>query len=304
MKMSDVQSMVAGAIRGEVAAIREVAGSISNQNFAVDFEDGRRILLKTGPVAELAAEARALTWASEDGVPVPALLAYEPHPGPTHQSPFILLEWLPSRPPPGREALRMAGRALRTIHARPVPGYGPLQVSGNEATSPETGRGRGRGRYRSWGEFITALLNDCDYLAAVDLLSRRQRSAVRDHCDSRALAWSQASGVLLHGDLKHDHILSTGPRLHGIIDWGDAAVGDPAWDLARASMMGMDSFDQLLDGYGPVRPVDARLLAAYRVLWNVHSLAGEHRAGGDWFAVYRQRIERDLDWIEELGPES
>ncbi|MFK0289881.1 phosphotransferase family protein [Streptomyces sp. NPDC090442] len=274
-------------------ATRQVAGSITNQDFAVDFGDGRRVLWKTGPPAELAAEARALAWASAEGVPVPALLTYEPHPGPT-QPPFIILEWLPSQPPPSREALGMAGRALRALHARKVPGYGPLQISGNEATSPEAGRGR----YSSWSEFIAAVLNDGDYLVTVDLLSRGQRSAIRDQCGAVAYSsWTRQPGVLLHGDLKPEHILSTGPQLHGIIDWGDAFVGDPAWDLARASMMDMSSFDQLLDGYEPPRPVDSRLLAAYRVLWNVRSLAGEHRAGGDWFAVYRQRIERDLDWL-------
>jgi hypothetical protein len=31
------------------------------------------------------------------------------------------------------------------------------------------------------------------------------------------------------------------------------------------------------------------------VLWNLRALAYELRAGGDWFAAYRSRIEADLD---------
>ena len=40
---------------------------------------------------------------------------------------------------------------------------------------------------------------------------------------------------LLHFDYDADHVLTdpaTG-RVTGIVDWGDASVGDPAWDFAR-----------------------------------------------------------------------
>ena len=38
--------------------------------------------------------------------------------------------------------------------------------------------------------------------------------------------------VLCHGDLGPDHLLTTESRVTGVIDWTDAAVGDPALDLA------------------------------------------------------------------------
>jgi hypothetical protein len=41
-----------------------------------------------------------------------------------------------------------------------------------------------------------------------------------------------------------------GSRLTGIIDWGDAMIKDPAWDLARASLMASAQFSALLDAYG------------------------------------------------------
>jgi aminoglycoside 2''-phosphotransferase len=39
--------------------------------------------------------------------------------------------------------------------------------------------------------------------------------------------------AVLHGDLSPDHFLADTEqaRLTGVIDWGDARIGDPAWDL-------------------------------------------------------------------------
>ena len=38
--------------------------------------------------------------------------------------------------------------------------------------------------------------------------------------------------ALIHGDLGPEHLLMRGGRLVGVIDWGDARVGDPALDYA------------------------------------------------------------------------
>lgn len=40
--------------------------------------------------------------------------------------------------------------------------------------------------------------------------------------------------ALCHGDLVAEHVLGLDGRLHGVIDWGDARVTDPAIDLAWA----------------------------------------------------------------------
>jgi len=67
----------------------------------------------------------------------------------------------------------------------------------------------------------------------------------------RALAW-------LHGDLKADNLVARNGALCGVIDWGLAAIGDPAADYAAAwswvdpsargvfrDMLGLDSEDWL-----------------------------------------------------------
>lgn len=39
--------------------------------------------------------------------------------------------------------------------------------------------------------------------------------------------------VFIHGDLGAEHVFADGDRITGVIDWGDAAIGDPDLDLGR-----------------------------------------------------------------------
>lgn len=60
--------------------------------------------------------------------------------------------------------------------------------------------------------------------------------------------------ALLHGDLSPDHLLAdTGRvRLTGVIDFGDACIGDPAWDLVYIyEDYGPDVLSLFLDRYDP-----------------------------------------------------
>jgi aminoglycoside phosphotransferase (APT) family kinase protein len=42
-----------------------------------------------------------------------------------------------------------------------------------------------------------------------------------------------ARRVLIHADLGAEHVFAEHGRITGVIDWGDAAIGDPALDLGR-----------------------------------------------------------------------
>ncbi len=69
------------------------------------------------------------------------------------------------------------------------------------------------------------------------------KGILADEIDSKAahLLWKRAcalplpqKSVWLHGDLKADNLLARDGRLHAVLDWGLAAVGDPAADYATA----------------------------------------------------------------------
>jgi aminoglycoside phosphotransferase (APT) family kinase protein len=57
-----------------------------------------------------------------------------------------------------------------------------------------------------------------------------RRLATRLFADAETLV--DFTPVLLHGDLGPEHLLVWEGRLAGVIDWGDARVGDPALDYA------------------------------------------------------------------------
>lgn len=75
---------------------------------------------------------------------------------------------------------------------------------------------------------------------------------VRDYLESTAT--NDFNPVLLHGDFSPEHVLydETAASVTGIIDFGDMAVGDPAWDLLFIyEDYGLDFFARVLRLYEP-----------------------------------------------------
>ena len=123
------------------------------------------------------------------------------------------------------------GRLLADLHALPATGFGPLADSAG-ALRGDGGSVRD-GVLRRWcwarcwpfddpdltGHPLTA----CDPAAAAALEARTQH--VLDAADGPL-------GVV-HSDLHREHLLA-GPKgdLTGVLDFGDAFVGSPAWDVA------------------------------------------------------------------------
>ena len=87
-----------------------------------------------------------------------------------------------------------------------------------------------------------------------------------------------APRVLVHGDLDAAHLLADGTgRLAAIIDWADALIADPAYDLAALIAATPRAFaERAIAAYsGPAsRDPDMRRRAAFYVdalpVWQVH----------------------------------
>lgn len=81
-------------------------------------------------------------------------------------------------------------------------------------------------------------------MAALDPGIREAAHAARDYIDVHAFlaAWDEArqargwagEPLWIHGDLLAPNILLRDGRLHAVIDWAGASVGDPARDLLAA----------------------------------------------------------------------
>lgn len=101
----------------------------------------------------------------------------------------------------------------------------------------------------------------------------------------RCVAAVHDGSALRHGDLGPQHLLTTGGHVTGVIDWTDAAVGDPALDLAWTVHRTPSAFaEALVAAYGPTaeelaRSADWNLLGPW---WEVrHGLTG----GGDEYVT-------------------
>lgn len=91
---------------------------------------------------------------------------------------------------------------------------------------------------------------------------------------------------LVHYDLGPTHVLAAaGGSLTGIIDWGDAAVGDPAADLAWALHGTAPAFAAALaEAYGASEDMRRRALLYHRL--------------GPWHEVVHGQDAGDDSWIE------
>lgn len=149
-------------------------------------------------------------------------------------------------------ACRDIGRALAGLHRLPCSGFGLLQDRSDAfmglADDPVAGL---QTRLQdAWPFGLSSLEAHPLVLAAPDLAA----SLERHQADLQAVIHTDA--VICHTDLHGGQFRLHAGRLSGLLDFGDAAIGPPAWDLASfACFHGWERLDDLLAGYGRRDPV-------------------------------------------------
>jgi aminoglycoside phosphotransferase (APT) family kinase protein len=96
---------------------------------------------------------------------------------------------------------------------------------------------------------------------------------------------------MLHGDGQADHYLVTpgSDRIAGILDFGDAVLGDPVWDLAILTLGVPEMVSEVRLGYQPDEATERRtqeLLVAYQLIRRLGSAS--------WMREHGQPHEPDL----------
>jgi len=134
---------------------------------------------------------------------------------------------------------KQLGRAIGEIHRFPTKQATMAGVPGGDAQ-------HWRGEYRALYERIQAQV--------FPLLSTtaRERCAARFEAYLQKEAYFQFAATLIHRDLNAEHILVDPARnaVSGIIDWGDAAIGDPAIDFTGLyAELDREFMDQVLAHY-------------------------------------------------------
>jgi len=146
----------------------------------------------------------------------------------------------PSPAPPA--AWAAAGAALRLLHDAPLP--------------PWPGR--------SVDEITTHLDRECAWLITNDVLPADLVTRNRQVADAALREWTPA---FIHGDLQLAHVFFAGDEITGVLDWTEAAQGDPLFDLACLTLGHEEHLDDVIAGYGA--DVDRDLIRAW---WSLRSL--------------------------------
>jgi aminoglycoside phosphotransferase (APT) family kinase protein len=197
------------------AEIVELGRGLDNDAYAAG-----DLVLRVGDRRRVGREARLLeVIADQVAIPIPRPRFADEAAG------VLAYERLPGRPllgrsPPAGSARRL-GRFLRDLHA--VDPATVAELIPTEEADP--------------GEWLDDL-DGPDELVRLLHATRPRRSPQR---------------VVAHADLGAEHILELDGTLTGIIDWSDAAITDPALDLARLLRdFGPAFLEDLLEVYGPL----------------------------------------------------
>lgn len=268
-----------------------LSGAVLNIVYAVRCGE-HELIAKSGASEGIRREAAVLAMLRETEVAVPRAVLLPANP--TFPDDLLLLDVLPGRAAKrGDDVLADAGRSLRHLHEMRLPGFGSIGPGQQLAGTSD-----------SWVGFLHAAMTEARKAIPVDVMPAAMHDAAAAQLSQHHIRGHLAGigrGVLLHGDLMPRHIWNNEGRLAGLIDWGDALVGDPLFDLARCSMASEEAFQRLLSGYGGPTPPDERVLAFYRMAWSLMALTVECRAGGDWFEAYVSTVRSELGFLQRPG---
>jgi len=111
--------------------------------------------------------------------------------------------------------------------------------------------------------------------------------------------------ILLHGDFWPENLLWRNGKVVAILDWEDAAFGDPMSDLATCRIelrykFGVASMQLFTQAYARYRPVDRERLA----LWQVYAAAAAQRFMSEWDLPHSLEVHmrtEALECIREAG---
>lgn len=237
MRLDDVVGIVARETGDEVT-VRTV--HVQHRERLVVEADlgGRHVVIKAAvadgsmPGGDLAKERRAAEAARLAGVPVPEPVLWHAGVPAVHVTTHVAGVELGSRSPDS--SWRAVGTSLRRLHdGAPADGFPYFG-----------GHGSWWGWVRWWTEYEhdRALADGLVAAASVERLTTLLRRAFAER--------AEPAPTLLHGDCGPYHWLLRDGEVVAALDFGDAGLGDPMYDLATLTLWDRDRLPVVLAGYG------------------------------------------------------
>jgi aminoglycoside phosphotransferase (APT) family kinase protein len=291
--VADFVAREMGCQAGRVVKLDAFAG---NAVYEVD-ADGRRFIVKTSTGRDaLRAEAWACARGAAAGCAAPAIIRRGCL-GTGDGMCALIMNRVAGQPiAAGHPAFLQVGADLHRLHGVKMTGFGWLAGASWDELGEFTLR------HPSWLSFLQAICDDARGLSdgSAAAVADAAASAIIDHADALAAV---EVGVLCHGDLKAAHILVDAGRLAAVIDWGDAVVADPWWDIARfAHRADAASVSLLRQGYRPPDPASTEELAwclpLYEALWMLVDACVAHGHGRRVDAT----LQGAMNHIERVKP--
>ncbi len=251
--------------KAKLTARQRLTGGVSADVYRLDVQladgDTRQLVLRAhgathaGHAAEL--EYQLMDALYRGGVPVPEPLLVDTS-GSLLADPYLIMTFIEGEtalPEPQQDHYvdKMA-QALAKIHALPTHDL-PALPERND-TLPEV----------------------FDYLP-----EGSEWAALRAHLETLTDTAYRGAPRLLHGDFWPENLLWQGGEIAAVLDWEDAAIGDPVSDVAAARVelryrFGKPIMEQFTRAYAEHHDVDRERLA----LWQVYVAAAAHRFMGEW----------------------
>jgi aminoglycoside phosphotransferase (APT) family kinase protein len=231
-------AMDAFGISPSVRCTRAAAQGTFHRLYDIDAADGEAKLLRVavlpGDAAAqvMALEARLAESLRGQGFAVPACeyrgIARAGQVRGTHlmeRAAGQALTTLDDDEPRMQAGLAQVARFLARLHAVRGTGFGPLSVDPGAML---------RGVHERWEDYVLLRLDEhlraCEATGA--MTSSEARAAMQCFDKGRALLREQPA-VLLHGDPgSHNFMVDASGEIRAVLDWEDALLGDPLFDLA------------------------------------------------------------------------
>lgn len=241
-----------------------VPGGEANHSYRLGTTRFLRIPRGEGFVADLRKEAAVIPVAQDAGVRTPAIVEYD------DAVPYLVQEYVPgSELAETTDAILVElGREIARLHQvkqRDLDGV-PTDTAGEDPRVLVRWLTRERYLDDSAGTWLTAWF---------DRLAARRPAVVRR--------------TLLHGDIAPQNILVADGEFRALVDWGDAAWGDPAMEFAKLSLVDVPL---VLQGYRELSDepdLEARVLW-YHLHWALGRVTDPPRDARHWSAPPYSRL--------------
>lgn len=283
MRLDDVIGIVARK-SGDEVTVRTVYVDHPERLVVEADLGGRHVVIKAAladgsmPGGDLAKERRAAEAARLAGVPVPEPVLWHAGVPAVYVTTHVAGVELGSGSPDS--SWRAVGTSLRRLHDRaPTDGF------------PYFG---GRDSWWGWVHWWTRYEHDralADGLVTAESVERLTTLLRRAFADR-----AEPPPVLLHGDCGPYHWLLRDGAVAAALDFGDAGLGDPMYDLATLTLWDRDRLAVVLAGYGAD---DAFTAYAEEMQLPYHVI--RHLAAVDWLVDHGMDPTRTIRELERVA---